>query len=275
MSLPDLEEPLARLEENDVAAAIDLLEEKVSHIPAHVVAHLLLARAYEAHDEWQRALESWENVHFLVPNSPVAAEGKRRVLRNMGDDEVDPSPAPPSETQESMATAPDEPAPTQETEPPADDSASEGSSALQAFSDEMEQLRRQVEREAQQGIPQPEQSSESSPSSESAPESPEEKVEMFEEEEDANDLDRLIDELESARIEPDPDAETAPEPDLQSEAGEVVSETLARIHENQGNFQEAARIYAQLAEQEPERAEEFEQKAREMRKEADGSSGEE
>ncbi len=50
---------------------------------------------------------------------------------------------------------------------------------------------------------------------------------------------------------------------------DIVSETLARIHEGQDDYQEAARIYAALAEQEPDRADEFQEKADEMRRKAD------
>jgi hypothetical protein len=52
----------------------------------------------------------------------------------------------------------------------------------------------------------------------------------------------------------------------------VVSETLARIHEGQDDYEKAAYIYAQLAEQEPHRADEFRQKAREMKRKADAGN---
>jgi len=80
-----------------------------------------------------------------------------------------------------------------------------------------------------------------------------------------DDLDRLIGELESARIIPDPDLDAFPAPDLDVEIEDVVSETLARIFAAQSQYEEAAQVYDKLAEQQPERAAEFTDKARELR----------
>lgn len=291
MPLPDPQDPLALLEQKEFDAAVEVLEQTVNALPAHLGARVLLAHAYEAQKHWDRALESWANVHFLMPNSPIATTGKKRVLRRMDGLETEddrspftetptpPLPGPaettpgtPSETQ----TAEEEPPDKEEDSPPKDDFG-------------LAQLRRQAEREARQGgarsgladkSPEP-------PAADSPPEepssTPEEQVEQLEDEGETDDLDRLIDELQSARIEPDPDAATdAPPPaDVSDEGGpadeppgeEVVSETLAKIHEGQNDYQKAAHIYAQLAEQEPERTDEFRQKAAEMRKKA-GDSGE-
>ncbi len=78
-------------------------------------------------------------------------------------------------------------------------------------------------------------------------------------------LDRLIDELETARIVPRPDLDAIPEPDLSTDIEDVVSETLARIYATQKQFGEAARVYERLALENPDRADEFEGKAAEMR----------
>jgi ATP-dependent phosphoenolpyruvate carboxykinase len=88
-------------------------------------------------------------------------------------------------------------------------------------------------------------------------------------EDDEDDLDRLIDELESARIEPDPDMEAVPEPDLEDDVDDLVSETLARIHEAQDQYRKAAQIYLKLASQEPDQARTYLQKASEMREQAE------
>lgn len=277
MSLPNLDEPLALLEQKEIDAAIDILEEKVDEIPAHIVAHLLLARAYEAQERWERALESWESVHLLMPNSPVAGEGKRRVLRRMDDSEV--------ETGERIDTVG---TPLQDIVPPEtedrptsldDGSSSEPTADVETeeegADDDLEALRRQAEREAREGGPRPGLSRTPAEEKDEPAPSPEERIEELEEKDDAGDLDRLIDELESARIEPDPEAEDAPPPDLEDDTEDVVSETLARIHENQGNYGEAARIYSRLAEEEPDRAEEFMEKAAELREKADEADTEE
>lgn len=82
---------------------------------------------------------------------------------------------------------------------------------------------------------------------------------------DLEDLDRLIDQLQSARIVPNPDFESIPEVDLEDESENMVSETLARIYAAQSQYEEAARVFEQLAQQQPERRKEFLQKADEMR----------
>ena len=84
-------------------------------------------------------------------------------------------------------------------------------------------------------------------------------------------LDRLIERLQGARIVPDPDFEAndidLTEPD--DDEG-LVSETLARIYAAQQQYPEAAQVYEILAEQQPERADEFRAKAREMKMRGSG-----
>lgn len=283
MSLSDLQAPLALLEQKDFGTAVDVLEEKVTALPAHLGAHVLLAYAHEGQQNWERALKSWENVHFLMPNSPLADEGKQRVLRRMEGAEKDEelsfgepprSDAPPTEAFETPSSAPS----TEKTEeePPPDQ---EESSSTESDSN-LDQLRRQAEREARRGGARPGLSDEGPSVAPSSPpeepsSTPEEQVEKLEGEDETDDLDRLIDKLQSARIDPDPDAPVdAPPPDPEDTeedvSKEVVSETLARIHEGQKNFRKAADIYATLADQEPERADEFRKKAAEMREKVEG-----
>ena len=85
---------------------------------------------------------------------------------------------------------------------------------------------------------------------------------------DFEDLDRLIEELESARIVPDPEPESIPPPNLENEIDDMVSETLAKIYASQNQYEEAARVYEKLAAQQPERATEFLHLATEMRRKA-------
>lgn len=80
-----------------------------------------------------------------------------------------------------------------------------------------------------------------------------------------DDLDALIHQLESARIQPRHDLDDLPSPDLDNEIEDVVSETLARIYATQNKYEEAARVYEQLAIQQPDRSITFLQKAAEMR----------
>jgi len=78
-------------------------------------------------------------------------------------------------------------------------------------------------------------------------------------------LDRLIHELESARIVPDPDFEPEAFVEDPDEGDDLVSETLARIYAAQQQYTEAAQVYETLAVQHPERAGEFRARARELR----------
>jgi len=279
MSVPDLQEPLALLEQEDYDAAIAMLTDKVAALPAHLGAHVLLAHAYETQKRWEEALQSWAEARFLMPNSPIAEAGTQRVLRRL-EEHNGASFAfafPPSLKTQSPSDADtdaDESPPDEPEDTPAD--ADSG----------LAQLRRQAEREAQQGGARPGLSDAppasdlpSSPSED--PPTPEEQVEQLEDEGDADDLDHLISELQLARIEPEPETEAdgpPPDPDETTEGTEapdtedIVSETLARIHEGQGDYEEAARIYATLAEQEPNRADEFQEKADAMREKADASN---
>jgi len=281
MSVPDLQEPLALLEQEDYDDAIAVLNDMVAALPAHLGAHVLLAHAYETQERWEEALQSWAEARFLMPNSPIAETGTQRVLRRL--EEHDGT---------SFAFA-FPPSLKTESPPDADTDGNEGDSTPTDAEEEpspdeddgLAQLRRQAEREARQGGARPglsdtPPSSDRPPSPDATPPTPEEQVEQLEDEGDTDDLDHLIDELQSARIEPDAKAEAdTPPPDVADEAGmpedddteDIVSETLARIHEGQDDYQEAARIYAALAEQEPDRADEFQEKADEMRRKADES----
>ncbi|HKL88391.1 MAG TPA: tetratricopeptide repeat protein [Salinibacter sp.] len=272
MAVPDLQDAINHLQQKDVDGAIATLERKIDELPAHLTAHVLLARAYEAKHQWDRALTCWENVYFLMPNSPVAREGKRRVFRHMdgGEDVDEIEEVTPSVARSPEARDADAPSDATAAEAPAEDAAEEGppTTAPEAVS-ELEKLRQKAEKEARQGGARSELGSSPGP----APGTPKERVDELEDAGD-DDLDQLIDELESARIEPDPDVDDAPAPDLENDVDDIVSETLARIHEAQDQYRKAAQIYVKLASQEPDRAREFLEKAAEMRKKAEQQSDE-
>ena len=359
MAVPDLQDAISHLQQNNADAAITVLEAKIDELPAHLTAHVLLARAYEAKQRWADALTSWENVRFLMPNSPVAREGKERVLRRLGQDdtssESSPSPTPadsadaspddtgappdddsspvpdsapegtdsseaPPSDEESTPTpstaaasdpatdaSPDAPsspeapdtastAPasdassseaasdqTDDTEPPSEPDSSErrGPTTAPEAVSELEQLRQKAEEEARKGgargnrtekAPSPASEQDETPDPESETDlsdTPEERVREMNEDDD---LERLIDELESARIEPNPDVEEVPTPDLDDEVDDIVSETLARIHEAQDEYRKAAQIYVKLASQEPDQARTYLQKASKMRERAEAQN---
>ena len=78
-------------------------------------------------------------------------------------------------------------------------------------------------------------------------------------------LDHLIEELESARIIPKPDHEHIEAPVLEDNVDDMVSETLARIFEGQKQYGKAADMYEKLATIHPERTKKFVAKAAELR----------
>ena len=270
MAVPDLQEALTQLQQKDVDAAIATLEDTVEALPAHLTAHVLLARSYEAKQKWERALRSWEQARFLLPNSPVVREGKQRVLRKMDEEDEDasapdtlpemesPSPPTPAEADPAPASDTDDSLPGLPDPPDADSGPSD-----------LQDLREQAEQEARQGGARPGLSHQV----EGTPSSPEEQVADFEGEgEEDADLDRLIEDLESARIEPTPDPADVPEPDLEDDVEDMVSETLGRIYESQENYKEAAEIYLKLAAQEPEQARDYLEKAASLRKKAEAEA---
>lgn len=272
MAVPDLQDAFDHLQEENLDAAIATLERKIEELPAHLTAHVLLARTYEAKHRWTQALKTWENVRFLMPNSPVGQKGKARVLRQLDRDEEAEEAAP--FYTEAPSQSP-EPTPEDAAEPEEEDEGAP-STAPEAAS-ELEQLRRRAEEEARRGGSRPERtedaaSSRADPSS-TAPESdetPETRVGQLGNEDET--LDRLIDELESAEIEPDPDVDDVPPPDLENDVDDIVSETLARIHEEQDEYRKAAQIYVKLASQEPDQAREYLEKAAEMREQAEAAA---
>jgi tetratricopeptide (TPR) repeat protein len=79
------------------------------------------------------------------------------------------------------------------------------------------------------------------------------------------DLDRLIAELEGARIVPGPHLEDLPPQEPEDDSDDIVTETLARIYAAQQQYDESARIYELLAARHPDRSAEFRALADEMR----------
>ncbi len=207
MPVESVQKAIDLLEQGRAEQAAPLLEDVVASLPAYAGAYVLLARAYEAGERWLKARGAWQHALLLVSDSPVAAEGIRRALRqgrepakDVGSDTTTMSEVAhlhlSTDIPASRATAPD-PAP--------------GSF------------------------------------------------------DDLDNLDRLIAQLEDARITPRPDLEDAPAPDLEDDIDDMVSETLARIYATQNQHEEAARVYEQLALQNPERRDYFQQKAQQMR----------
>ncbi len=89
---------------------------------------------------------------------------------------------------------------------------------------------------------------------------PEEKEERWEDK-----LDMLAKQLSKAKIIPKDDFETSSESLPKFEGKKIVSETLADIYFSQRNFDEAIKMYEELINIKPEKAEEYLQKIGEMK----------
>ena len=267
----DLQQAISLLEKGRAEDAARLLEEMVSEMPAYVTARVLLARSYEALGRWGPALDVWREALHLIPNSPVIRRGlERAASRSASRSALDSSRA----RAEQVPSAIPEPTPVEEEPQVAEEPLPEPPRL------EDEEIYPEPE------LPRPYTYSEPQPPDEPEPYEAEEHADHFhvpeseehwtrisgeqdqrspKDEPQFEDLDRLITELESARIVPRPDMETLPAPDLEDDIEDVVSETLARIYASQGQYDEAARVYELLAGQQPDRAGEFMKKASEMR----------
>lgn len=264
MATSIIQDALALLRDQSVPQAIDRLEAAVVETPAYPAAYVLLARAYESRNEWDAARSAWDQAFVLMPHSPTVQQGRRRartqirqqrhaddapaasVAREPAAPEADPPSSPPDASlpNDRDAPAPDDTPPTL--------SMDEGPTDLEA-------LRAQTKQSARQ------QHAASGPSADDLS-SPSDAIDDLD-----DDLDHLIEELQSARIQPDPDLDNLPTPDLDDDIEDMVSETLARIYASQGAYHEAARVYVQLAAQEPERSEELLREASRMRQHARSS----
>lgn len=269
MAVPDLQDALDHLQDDDVDAAIESLHQKIEELPAHLTAHLLLGRAYEAKKQWEEALTCWENVYFLMPNSPVGRTGKARVLQQLEED----SDVPPDGLVEPEETSPEslvQSSPAERTPTvDQDDASDEADEEIDDGPSDLEELRRQTEIEARREVARSS-LTEAFSSTNGPQETPSERVGRLEDEED--DLERLINELESARVDPRPEVEETPPPESDTGVDDLVSETLARIHEAQDEFRQAEQIYVKLASQEPDQARSFLEKAAEMRRKAEAEA---
>lgn len=396
MSAFDIQHAIDLLEQGRTDEAIPLLQHMVDAMPMYVAAHVLLARAYEAEQQWRNAQDAWQRAHFFMPNSPSVRDGIRRANGRMAtawlppsgeqppagsevpepevpepeawspliegapeaasleaeplepeaeaprggldtydayaDDDLEAAWSEPDEREEETEAFREAPPAWEDVEMPAEDEdawpaapttrwqepapdaydgdepeAGTGADVEagheppelppeeETFVDLTEApeapplppLRTEVPPNAEpEAAPTPEEEGASPPpghagaavswretdeeheagDGEEAP--AEEKTsppEFRRKTPDFSDLDRLIGELESARIVPRPDLDSVPPPELEDEIEDMVSETLARIYASQHQFDEAARVYELLSGQQPERADEFLRKAAEMR----------
>ncbi len=383
MAILDLQEALDLIEAGRADEAIPLLTTWTQQMPTHAAVHVVLARAYEAAEQWTEAQAAWKGAHFLMPNSPAITEGLARartaamqappgeedhlvmdldleaefeatlealfnpftlpqqaeplpeappepprekdpaltqveaalaaaaqedeevraIIDEVGaetDDVLIEEEEPPAEPETNDVLIEEEPPAEPETsgEAPAPASETETAEAVEApppepdpeaaksIYDEIEEL---IEEKQSQKKGTPKKAKETPLEEEKKaiealeamvreaaeddgggvvedwqdfePETP---AEAPPKDKDFEDLERLISELESARIVPQPALEDVPPPDLEDDIEGMVSETLARIYASQEQYSEAARVYEQLALQHPDEADRFNQLAAEM-----------
>ncbi|MEZ4702771.1 MAG: tetratricopeptide repeat protein [Rhodothermales bacterium] len=295
MSVYDIKEPLACLREGKADEAIPMLEQLKHITPGHVTSYVLLAQAYAAEARWQEAMITWQQAAFLMPNSPAIQKGLDHAMQMfamvgpapeqdgeeivVADAPAQYEPAPePNDTlldieEPLMAVEPEEEeediiaaflAPDDDILP---DHATFEVDVTEDFvidedaTDEAEEEagEEDLETEATAFFDEP---AEPAEPAEPPPAANGAARAMPAEDEE---LDRLIADLESARIVPKPDYETIEAPDLGAPIDDMVSETLARIYEGQKQYDEAARMYDKLAILKPDRADDFTQKAVELR----------
>ena len=303
----DLQDAISLFEEGKPREAADLLEKLAAEMPGYATARVLLARSYEQLNDWEPALRAWREAHQIIPNSPVIRRGLQRAARKATSRaptaapqvsqapswEGVPDDAPPQagtgETTDSggayeadVRTEPELSAPPEvrrkyEQEYRAEPESRADPKLHDVRKPTAEEDRDAAAEEVRDAAPAggreetPDEIREEAPDEAREEEAREEITEKHPESrgrEEYEDLDRLISELESARIVPRPDLENVPPPDLEDDIEDVVSETLARIYASQGQYDEAAHVYELLADQQPDKADEFKGKASEMRSRA-------
>ena len=265
LPVPDIQDAISLIESGEPREAAALLEKLAAEMPGYATARVLLARSYERLNEWQPALRAWREAHQIIPNSPVVRRGLERTARKASSRSPIESPSTPpargaaeSTAGEAAASRPEKLGDHQHT------TAREAQHQAAGASESLEW--RPAGLESDEATASPQRPDEAPPTEDDVAQTDathEERV--ADRAAEYSDLDRLISELESARIVPRPDLESVPPPDLEDDIEDVVSETLARIYASQGQYDEAAHVYELLAEKQPEKAGEFADKASEMR----------
>lgn len=252
MTTSDIQNALQLVQDGEIAQARGVLERLVGRIPVYAAAHVALAKVYEIERRWGDAYETWVRASELLPTNDIISEGLRRVSLKRGSEMahseyISSVPVSDSPGFESVVA---EPAPKLvETE----------------VFDLPDVDQKKVETPQEPELVQPPASdlgdiSIEKPSEDARPAAVPEEANV-----DTSDLDLLIEQLDDAKIVPREDDEQIPEPNLESNVDNIASETLAKIFESQSQYSEAARIYEQLARQQPENAPAFVARARELR----------
>jgi lipopolysaccharide export system ATP-binding protein len=75
MALSEIEQALEHFKAGKPGDAIPLLEELARLVPTYVMAHVLLAQAYESVQQEENAVRAWKRAYQMIPNSPLLAPG--------------------------------------------------------------------------------------------------------------------------------------------------------------------------------------------------------
>jgi len=233
MSLPDIQQASNLLKSGQLVDARMMLQNLLHQVPNHLSARVLLARLNEAEGDDDAALTIWKQAAYLCPGNVVIESGLRDAILNKQFGRQVAIVIPKWDLEEDSVSEPLGVAVRVAKLEPLPPSAiwvppSEPSTITDQVKDEEEE-------EEEDAIP------------------------------ELQDLDKLIQELGSASIVPNPDIPMLTDEDLEQDLEDVVSETLARIYANQSYFTEASAVYEKLAEQKPDRAEEYMRMAAEMK----------
>jgi len=71
MAIVEIEQALNHFKTGEPEKAIPILEEVVELVPTYVIAHVLLAQAYEAANLEEKSIRAWRQAYRMIPNSPV------------------------------------------------------------------------------------------------------------------------------------------------------------------------------------------------------------
>ena len=74
MAHTEIEQALEHFKAGKPGDAIPLLEDLAQLVPTYVMAHVLLAQAYESVQEEQKAVRAWRKAYQMIPNSPLLAD---------------------------------------------------------------------------------------------------------------------------------------------------------------------------------------------------------
>ncbi len=243
------------MESGDIEDARLILQNILHRMPSHLSARVLLARIYESDNDHESALIMWKQAAYHGPGNAVIETGLRdSILRKQfGDAKIESPVGEPSRPQSKWAPIAEHTPVDDAPESAAPERAAPGSAAPEAATPEPESENAANEPESVNTAPEPELEhvDTAGPDGGEVPE--------------FQDLDQLIEELETAAIVPNPDIPMVSDEELEQDLEDVVSETLARIYANQSYYEEASVVYEKLSVQQPDRADEFLQKAREMK----------